>query len=347
MLTINGREIGPGCPMYIVAEISANHLGRYEEAEKLVRSAKAAGADAVKLQTYTPETMTLDCESPLFRISGTIWEGRKLFDLYREAMTPWEWHPGLKRVADELGITFFSSPFDATAVDFLETLDVPAYKVASFELGDIPLLKRIAATRKPVIASTGMATQEEITEALATLRASGSGQVALLKCTSAYPAPAEDMNLRAIPKLIELFGVPVGLSDHTLTGTAAVTAVALGASILEKHITSSRKAVSPDSAFSMEPAEFAAMVEAVRFAEKTLGRAILQTAPHEEASRIFRRSLFVTADVTEGETFTSANVRCIRPAHGLHPRHLDEVLGRKAARKIARGTPMSWDIIAK
>lgn len=347
MFVIQNRPIGPGHPAYIIAEMSANHNGRYEEAEAIVRAAKDAGADAVKLQTYTPDTMTLDSAEPYFKIKGTIWDGLGLYDLYREAMTPWEWQPKLKKLADSIGIHLFSSPFDATAVDFLEKMGVPAHKVASFENGDIALLEKVAATKKPVIVSTGMATLEEIKEAIDTLRNAGSGPIALLKCTSAYPAPPEDMNLRAIGKLAETFGVAVGLSDHTLGHTVAVAAAALGANLFEKHLTLSRKTPGPDSSFSLEPDEFKAMVTAIREAEKALGRAVLGPAPHEEASRAFRRSLFICKDIKAGEIFTPENLRSIRPGNGLHPRHLKEVLGRRAASDIKRGTPLSWELVKK
>lgn len=345
MLVIGRREVGAGKPAYVIAEMSCNHHGRYDEAERIVRAAKDAGADAIKLQTYTPDTMTLDSEQPHFTIQDTIWKGRKLYELYREAMTPWEWHAPLKKLADSLGLDLFSSPFDATAVDFLEDLGVPVYKVASFENGDIPLLKKIAATGKPVIMSTGMATLDEIREGVDALAKNGGGPLALLKCASAYPAPPEAMNIRAIPALAREFGLPVGLSDHTLGHAAAVAAIGLGACIFEKHLTISRAAGGPDAAFSMEPAEFKAMVDAIRSAERALGGGEVGPAPHEVPSRAFRRSLFVVKDVKAGEALSAENVRCIRPGHGLHPRHLDEVLGRKAARPIARGTPLDWDLL--
>jgi N-acetylneuraminate synthase len=346
MFVIGGRRIGPAEPAYVIAEMSCNHHGRYEEAEAIVRAAKEAGADAVKLQTYTPDTMTLDSDLPHFKISGTIWEGRRLHELYAEAMTPWEWQPKLKALADSLGLHLFSSPFDATAVDFLETMGVPAYKVASFENGDIPLLRKVAATRKPVIVSTGMATEDDVAEAVAALKAAGSGPVALLKCTSAYPAPPEAMNLGAIPALAARFGVPVGLSDHTLGHTVAVAARALGACLFEKHLILRRSDGGPDAPFSMEPAEFADMVRALRDAEKAVAGNALGPSERERPSLAFRRSVFVVADVKAGELFTAANVRCIRPGQGLHPRHYDEVLGRRAARDVVRGTPLSWELVS-
>jgi len=344
-ITIHGREVGPGHPVYIIAEMSANHRQDFDTAARIMEAAKEAGADAVKLQTYTPDTLTIDSEKDLFRIRETIWKGVKLYDLYREAYMPWEWQPKLKGIADRLGMDLFSSPFDASAVDFLETLNVPAYKVASFELVDLPLLSRIAATRKPIILSTGMATKEEIEEALRAIGKAGGGEVCLLKCTSAYPAPPEEMNLRTLPDLSEAFGVPVGLSDHTLGSEVALAAVALGASLIEKHFTLSRGVPGPDSSFSMEPAEFAAMVKGIRTVEKALGRISYELSEKEAESRPFRRSLFVVKDMRAGDLFTEENVRSIRPGNGLHTRHLGEVLGKRAARNVDRGTPLSWDLI--
>jgi N-acetylneuraminate synthase len=345
-MDINGRRIGPGQPTYVVAEMSANHNQSFDEAIKVIEAAKDAGADAIKLQTYTPDTLTIDCAREYFQIDkGTIWEGRNLYELYREAYTPWEWQPKLKKIADRLGIDLFSTPFDATAVDFLEEMDVPAYKIASFEIVDMPFIRRIAQTGKPIILSTGMATLAEIDEAVSTIREAGGNQLALLKCTSAYPSRAEDMNLLTIPHLAEAFGLPTGLSDHTQGTAVPVAAVALGACIIEKHLTLSRSIASPDSAFSLEPHEFKAMVEAVRTTEKALGRVCYGAGKNEIKSRIFRRSLFVVQDMKAGEMFTAQNVRSIRPGHGLHTRYLDIVLGKKARIKIDRGTPLDWDLI--
>ena len=342
---INGREIASGCPIYIIAELSANHNQDFDQAVKIIEAAKQAGADAVKLQTYTPDTMTMACNNEYFTIKDTIWAGKSLYSLYGEAYTPWEWQPKLKEIAGDLGLDLFSTPFDSTAIDFLEQMNVPAYKIASFEIVDLPLLRKIAKTGKPVIMSTGMATLAEIDEAVQTLREAGNIQLALLKCTSAYPAAPEDMNLRAIPHLAELYGVPVGLSDHTLDMAVPVAAVALGACIIEKHLTLSRAAGGPDSAFSLEPHEFKVMVDAVRVAEKALGEAHYDVSPEEAKSRVFRRSLFVVRDMKAGEVFTEENVRSIRPGYGLHTRYLTEVLGRMANRNIERGTPMSWELI--
>ena len=346
-IEIGKRLVGPGEPAFCVAEVSANHNQDFEKAVRIVQAAKDAGADAVKLQTYTPDTITIASDREYFRVGGgTLWDGKTLYELYGEAYTPWEWQPKLKRVAEDLGMQCFSSAFDSSAVDFLESMHVPAHKVASFELVDLALIRKMAATGKPLIMSTGMATLEEIEEALATARQAGATQLALLKCTSAYPAPAEEMNLRTIPELSRRFGLPVGLSDHTMGITVPVAAVSLGACIIEKHLTLARADGGPDSAFSLEPHEFKAMVEAVRTAEKALGEIHFGVSERENRSRVFRRSLFVVRDLKKGEKFTAENVRSIRPGHGLHTRHLAEVLGKAAAQDIARGTPLSWDLVS-
>jgi N-acetylneuraminate synthase len=331
--------------VYVIAEVSANHGQRFERAVEIVRAAKEAGADAVKLQTYTPDTMTIDCRREPFLIRGTPWDGRVLHELYGEASTPWEWHPRLREEAIELGLDIFSTPFDPTAVEFLERLEMPAHKVASFEVVDLPLLRAVGATGKPVILSTGMATLAEIEEAVATLREAGCRQLALLKCTSAYPASPRDMNLRTIPALAAAFDVPVGLSDHTLGPAVPVAAVALGARIIEKHLTLARGDGGPDAAFSLEPGEFKEMVRAVRTAQDALGDVRYGAGAEEEKSLVFRRSLFVVEDMDAGEEFTPRNVRSIRPGFGLHTRHLGEVIGRRAARPIPRGTPLGWDLM--
>ncbi|MEE9592525.1 MAG: pseudaminic acid synthase, partial [Thermoplasmata archaeon] len=303
-------------------------------------------ADAIKLQTYTADTMTLPSQDERFQVGeGSLWEGKSLYELYQEAYTPWEWQPKLQETARTKRIDFFSAPFDTTAVDFLEEMEIPAYKVPSFEIVDLPLIERIASTGKPLIFSTGLASQNEIAEALQTAEKAGAEQVALLKCTSAYPAPPEEMNLRGIPQLIEEYGVPVGLSDHSLGSEAPIAAVSLGACIVEKHFTLSREVPGPDAAFSMEPEEFHAMVSSVRRTERALGDGDYEIGPEEAKSRVFRRSLFVVQDVKAGEMFTTANVRSIRPGDGLHPRHLKELLGRKAAVDVVRGTPMAWDLV--
>jgi len=345
-IQINQHQISNAAPTYLIAEMSANHNQDFNQAVKIIEAAKEAGADAIKLQTYTPDTLTIDCDNEYFQIgTGTIWEGRNLYELYAEAFTPWEWQPKLKEIAEELGLDFFSTPFDFTAVDFLEEIGVPAYKIASFENVDIPLVKRIAQTGKPIIMSTGMASLAEIDEAVTTIKETGNNQLALLKCTSAYPAPPEEMNLRTIPHLAEAFEVPTGLSDHTLGIAVPVAAVALGACIVEKHFTLSRNISGPDSAFSLEPHEFKAMVDAIRVAEKALGKVLYDVTEREKASRVFRRSLFVVKDTKAGEIFTKENVRSIRPGYGLHTRYLDEVLGRQAARDIEKGTPLGWELV--
>ncbi|HEX7900450.1 MAG TPA: pseudaminic acid synthase [Planctomycetota bacterium] len=347
-MKIKGREIGPGRPAYVIAEMSANHHGELDVALRIVRAAKEAGADAVKLQTYTADTLTLKSDREQFRIGkGTIWEGETLYELYRKAHMPWEWQPALKAEADRIGIDLFSSPFDATAVDFLETLGVPAYKIASFEIVDLGLIRKTARTGKPMILSTGMSTLEEIREAVDAARGAGAREIAVLKCNSAYPAPPEEMNLRSIPALAEALKVPVGLSDHTLGIAVPVAAVTLGACVVEKHFTLSRARPGPDSAFSLEPAEFAAMVAAIRTAEAALGTAAFGVTPREAPSRIFRRSLFVVKDVAKGELLSAENVRSIRPGHGMHPRHLDEVLGRRASRDLSKGTPLDPTMFEK
>jgi pseudaminic acid synthase len=344
--SIGHRQIGAGQPVYIVAELSANHNHDFERAVRLIQACKESGADAVKVQTYTPDTITIRSDQEYFRIrGGTLWDGRTLHDLYGEACMPWDWQPKLKQVADDLGLDFFSSAFDETAVDFLENMGVPAYKLASCELVDIPLLQKISRTGKPLIISTGMATIEEIKEAVDTARQAGAVQIALLRCTSAYPALPSEMNLRTIPELARRFEVPVGLSDHTMDMAVPIAAVALGACIIEKHFTLSRSHAGPDSAFSLEPAEFKAMVESVRVAEKALGQVHFGLTDSERSSRVFRRSLFVVQAVRQGETFSEENVRSIRPGHGLHTRHLRQIVGRRASRDIDRGTPLSWELV--
>ena len=345
VIQIGERQIGPGHPVYIVAEMSANHGHSLERALELVHAMKDSGADACKVQTYRPDTVTIDSDAGNFRVGGTIWKGRKLFDLYEEAFTPWEWQPEIKEEAEKLGLDFFSTPFDATAIEFLQDLGVVAHKVASFENVDLPLLRRIAATGKPIIMSTGMATLAEIDEAVRTLAEAGGEEIVLLKCTSAYPAPVDEMNLRTLPHLAQAFGVPVGLSDHSMELAVPVTAVGLGACVVEKHLTLDRAVPGPDSEFSLEPDEFRAMVDAVRTTERALGRVDYGVAPSERDSRALRRSLFVVRDVRAGERFTEENVRSIRPGDGLHTRVLDVVLGRPAPRDIGRGTPLSWDLV--
>jgi|HubBroStandDraft_6_1064221.scaffolds.fasta_scaffold34354_2 pseudaminic acid synthase len=345
-IQVGTRTVGVEQPVYIVAELSANHNQDFEKAVRIVQSAHEAGADAVKLQTYTADTITIQSDRECFRIrGGTLWDGRTLYDLYGEAYTPWEWQPKLKAMCAELGLDFFSSAFDSSAVDFLEAMGVPVHKIASPELVDLPLIQKMARTGKPLILSTGMATLEEIDEALAAARAAGATQIAMLRCTSSYPSPPEEMNLRSIPDMAQRYGLPVGLSDHTPSIAVSVAAVALGASIIEKHLTWSRAEGGPDSAFSLEPLEFQSLVHAIRSAERSLGQVQYGPTPHEISTRSFRRSLFVVCDMQEGETFTPENIRSIRPADGLHPRHLAEIIGRQAASNIERGTPMNWDLV--
>lgn len=342
-VTINGRTVGPGYPVYIVAELSANHGGSLERAKETIHAMKEAGADAVKLQTYTAETMTIESDREEFKIKGMMWEGKTLHELYGEAMTPWEWQPELKAEAERIGLHCFSTPFDATAVEFLSKMNVPAYKIASFELTDLPLITCAARTGKPLIISTGMATAEEIREAVDCARSAGNDQLILLKCTSAYPATPEEMNLHTIPDMQERFGVPIGLSDHSLELAVPVTAVALGACVIEKHFCLSRTEPGPDAAFSLEPQEFRAMVHAVRVTERALGTVNYEPTERELAGKKFRRSLYVVEAMKRGDPFTERTVRCIRPIGGLPPKELKNMLGKCAARDIPRGTPLSWD----
>jgi pseudaminic acid synthase len=346
-VAIGGKRIGPGNPVYVVAEMSGNHNQSFDRSLELLRAAKDAGADAVKLQTYTPDTMTIDSDAPAFRVGGGgLWSGRTLYDLYKEAYMPWEWQPRLLAAAREMSIELFSSPFDATAVEHLERMGVSAYKIASFELVDLPLIERTARTGKPMFMSTGMATLSEIEAAVKAARRAGTGEIVLLKATSEYPADPADMNLAAIPHLAAAFGVPVGLSDHSRGIAVPIAAVALGASAVEKHYTLRRADGGVDAEFSLEPEELRSMIESIRIAERAIGRVTYGVAKDEARLAPFRRSLFVVKDTKRGEVFTNANVRSIRPANGLPPGHLGDVLGRRASRDIARGTPLSWDLVA-
>ncbi len=338
-MKIGEHEIGKG-GAYIIAELSANHNQDFESALQLVHAAKEAGANAVKLQTYRPDTITIDCDNDHFKIDGTLWAGQSLYQLYEKAYTPWEWHEPLQKAAHDMGMDFFTSPFDITAVDFLETLDVPVYKVASFEVSDHILLKKIAQTGKPVIMSTGASDLKEITEAVYVLRENGCKDLCILKCTSAYPAAIEDANLRSIPMLKQMFGVEAGLSDHTLGIEVPIAAVCLGATIVEKHLTLSRNSGSPDDEFSLEPDEFKQMVSGIRKAEAALG-----SVQFTEKSKQFKRSLFVVKDIAAGEEITEDNIRSIRPGNGLHTRYYDQVCGLIAVRNLPRGTPLSWDAL--
>jgi pseudaminic acid synthase len=345
IVKIAGREIGAGRPPYVIAEMSANHNGDIGRAFALIEAAKHAGADAVKLQTYTPDTMTIDDDGPEFRIKGGLWDGYRLYDLYKEAQTPWDWHRALFEKAHELGLAMFSTPFDEAAVDLLEELGAPAYKIASFEAVDHALIRRAARTGKPLIISTGMANFREIGEAVQAAREEGGQDVVLLHCTSAYPAPPGDMNLRTIPDLAQKFDVTVGLSDHTLGTAVAVTSVALGAAVIEKHFTLRRSDGGHDSAFSLEPDELAQLTRDVRLAWEALGAVNYEREPSEVANVTFRRSLYVVADVAAGELLTKENVRAIRPGLGLAPKYLEQVIGRRASTRLTRGTALKWEFL--
>lgn len=346
-IKIGSRRVGPGEPTYIIAEMSANHNQNYDQAVAIVRAAKACGADAIKLQTYTPDTLTIDAGKEQFMIGGgTLWDGRTLYDLYGEAYMPWEWQPKLKEIAEQEGLDLLSTAYDETALNFLEELGVPAHKVASFENVDLPLIEKMARTGKPLIVSTGMASRDEVREAIDAARSAGAEEIALLKCTSAYPSPPEEMNLLTIPDLAASFDTVVGLSDHTMGIAVPVASIALGACIIEKHFTMTRSVPGPDSAFSLEPAEFKAMVEAIRTVEKALGE-VRYGGQLESKSKAFRRSLFVVRDVKAGDLLTSENVRSIRPGQGLPPKYLKDVLGRRATRDLERGTPLDWTLISE
>lgn len=347
-MKIGSRQIGGASPAFIIAELSANHGQKLDIALKTVSAAARAGADAIKIQTYTADTLTIDSKKKYFRINqGTLWDGRTLYDLYKEAHTPWEWHLRLKNAALDEGLEFFSTPFDKTAVDFLEKLGMPAYKVASFELNDLPLIKYIAAKKKPVIMSTGISTLPEIAEAAAACRKGGCKELALLKCSSSYPAPFKEMNLLTIPDLARRFKCVVGLSDHSAGISASVAGVALGAKIIEKHFILHKKLGGPDAAFSLDTREFTALVKSVREAEASLGRVAYELSPGAKLSRKFSRSIFAVKDIKKGEPFTELNIRSIRPAYGLPPKYLPELLGRKAAGDIEEGTPLIWAHLKK
>ncbi|MDF2882757.1 MAG: pseudaminic acid synthase [Clostridiaceae bacterium] len=343
VIKVKNKLIGKQQPAFIVAEISANHNGSFDSAVKLIKEAAKTGVDAVKLQTYTADTITLNCDNEYFQIKqGTLWDGRTLYDLYKEAYTPWEWQPKLKKIAEEEGLICFSSPFDKTAVDFLEEINVPAYKVASFEITDIPLIEYMASKGKPMILATGIATLSDIEEAVNACRRMGNNQIAVLKCTSAYPAPIEEINLKTIPNIAETFGVIPGLSDHTLGITVPIAAVSLGAKIVEKHFTLCRADGGPDAAFSLEPEELKNMVKSIREAEKALGTVRYDLSDKMKKSREFSRSLFVVKDMKKGDIFTKENLKSIRPGFGIHPRYYNEILGKKVNSAVKMGTPMNW-----
>ena len=346
-MDIAGRPIGKSHLPFVIAEMSGNHNRSLERALEIVEAAAAAGTHAVKLQTYTADTITLDIDSPDFRIEdpASLWSGRTLYELYAEASTPWEWHKPIFERCRELGVVCFSTPFDETAVDFLESLDNPVYKIASFELLHIPLLRRVATTGKPVILSTGMASVAEIEEAIRTIRAEGNDQIVLLKCTSTYPASPDDSDLATIPDMRARFGCEVGISDHTMGVGASVAAVALGATVVEKHFTLSRRDGGVDSAFSLEPAELRSLVEETERAWQAVGSVRYGPTEKERPSLKFRRSLYVGEDMQAGDTFTPENLRVVRPGYGLPPKLYDELIGRTVARDVSRGTPVSWDIL--
>ena len=347
-MQINGREIGLGVRPYLIAEMSGNHNHSLDRALELVTAAAKNGADAIKLQTYTADTITLDVSGPDFVIGdeNSLWNGRQLYELYHEAHTPWDWHAPIMERARKLGIDCFSSPFDATAVDFLEQLDVPAYKIASFEAIDLALIRRVAMTGKPLIISTGMASVAEISEALSTARDAGNEQVCILKCTSTYPATPENTNIRTIPNMRDTFGCEVGLSDHTMGCGVAVAAVALGAVLVEKHFTLARGDGGVDSAFSLEPAEFQMLRDETERAWQSLGSITYGGTEAESGSRQFRRSLYVAQDMQAGETFSEKSLRSVRPGYGLAPKYYDVLLGKQVNRALKKGTPVSWDMIA-
>ena len=345
-IKIGNKSVGEGQKTFIVAELSGNHNGDYNRAVEIIHAAAEAGADAVKLQTYTADTITIDCDKPWFMTSeGSLWEGRTLHDLYKEAYTPWEWHEGLIEEANKLGLECFSSPFDFTAVDYLENLNVPAYKIASFEINDIPLIRKIAKLHKPIIFATGIAYEEDIQLALDTCKEEGNEDIILLKCVSAYPTPYDMVNLRMMQCLSDKFGCLVGLSDHTLGSVVAEGSVVLGGKMIEKHLTLNRSAGGVDDAFSMEPQEFAEMVKNVRIMEQALGSYDYGISDKQASERRLSRSLFVVKDIKAGEKLTPENVRSIRPGNGMHTRHYEEVLGMTAINDIEKGTPLSWELI--
>ncbi len=331
--------------VYIIAEMSANHAGSKERAIEIVRAAKDSGANCIKIQTYTPDTMTIDCDNEFFQIDSGTWAGENLYKLYQKAYTPWEWQSDIKKEAERIGIDFLSTPFDKTSVDFLEEMGIEFYKIASFELVDIPLLKYVASKGKPIIMSTGMSTLSQISEAVDTIRDNGNPQVALLRCASAYPAVTDEMNLKTIPNMSEIFGVPVGLSDHSMGSVGAVTAVALGARIIEKHFCLDRSIENPDASFSMNPVEFKQMVQDIRQAELAMGEVHYGITRQEESNIVFRRSIFCVEDIKEGEKITEKNIRVIRPGYGMAPKYYEEIIGMRATRDIKRGEPISIGMI--
>jgi pseudaminic acid synthase len=346
-MKIGNYTIDKNSPVFIIAELSANHNGSLETALETVRAAKRAGADCIKLQTYTADTITLDSDKPDFVIKGTIWDGRKLHELYQEAYTPWEWHKEIYEAASNEGLICFSSPFDKTAVNLLESLNSPAYKIASFEITDIPLIEYVASKGKPIIISTGIAQEEDIVLALEACKRVGNNDIALLKCTSSYPAPIDEANMIMVKDIAERFGVISGLSDHTMGNTLPIVATVYGAKIIEKHFILDRNIGGPDASFSMNEEEFTAMVKAVREAEKASGVIDYTLTDKQIKGRDFSRSLYIANDIKEGEVFTNLNIRSVRPGFGLHPKYYNEIIGKKAAIAIEKGTPMRLDLIKK
>lgn len=345
IITIDGKEIGKNRPVYIIAEMSGNHLMDFDRAKEIIYLLRDSGVDAIKLQTYTPDTITIDCNRPEFMATSSLWKGETLYSLYQKAYTPWEWQEDLMRYANDLGMTCFSSPFDITAVDFMEKIGMPAFKIASYEINDVILLRTVAKTSKPVIISTGIAHLEDIERAFDVCRQEGNDNVILLKCTSAYPSPYEDMNLKTIPLMENTFDCLVGLSDHTLGSEVALGGVALGACVIEKHVTIDREDGGPDAAFSMEINEFTDMVKQIRNLEKALGKATFQLTDKQEEGRTGSRSLYVVKDMKKGDVFDESNVKSIRPGYGMHTMHYDDIMGKCAKQDIEKGTPMSWDLI--
>lgn len=346
LFEIDGVKIGENEKCFVIAEMSANHLQDFDRAVEIIKKAKWAGADAIKIQTYTPDTITLDCDNEYFQIKqGTIWDGTTLHKLYQTAYTPWEWQGKLKEIAEEEGLVFFSSPFDFTSVDFLESINVPAYKIASFEITDIPFIEYIASKGKPVIMSTGIARLGDIQDAIDACYRMGNKEIAILKCTSAYPAPVDEINLKTMVNMKETFNITTGLSDHTMGTTVSVAAVAMGAKIVEKHMTLRREDGGADSKFSMEPEEFKEMVDAIRMTERAIGKVTYDLSEKQKKSREHSRSLFVVKDVKEGEVFTDENVKSIRPGFGIATKYINDIIGKKAKCDIEKGTPVKWNLV--
>lgn len=346
-IKIKDRIIGEGNPCYIIAEMSANHAGSIENAKKIIHKAKECGADCIKIQTYTPDTITIDCENEYFTVENGTWKGENLYSLYGKACTPWEWQAELKSEAESCGLDFFSTPFDCTAVDFLESIGIEFYKIASFELVDIPLIEHVASKGKPIILSSGMGSFEEIMEAVEAVRSQGNEDLVLLKCSSAYPALSEDMNLRTICHMSDTFNVPVGLSDHSMSSISSIVAVAMGACIIEKHFCLSREIENPDASFSMEPDEFKQMVDDIRTVEKAMGIVSYEATEKEKENRAFRKSIFAVKDIKKGEVFTKDNIRIIRPGFGLKPKYYNEVLNKQASQDINKGIPIQFELVAE